>query len=65
MEVKDKIALIRVKIRAFLATAFTVTLCSAVFLITDFREFLLGALAGSMSTILVFYFKKSEENGGV
>ena len=65
MEIKDQIALMRVKIRAFIAIAFSATLCASVFLISDFREFLLGTLAGSLGTVLVFYFKKSEENGGM
>ena len=64
MEVKDQIALMRVKVRAALAVMLVMTLCCAVFLITEYQEFMLGNLNGAAMTALVFYYKKSEENGG-
>jgi len=63
-QIEDKIAILRVTVRAALAVMFTMTLCCAVFLIESFQEFLLGSLAGSVSTILVFYFKRADESTG-
>ena len=57
MTTQDKIEMARTKVRAALALMLSATLCSAVFMIPEFQELLIGGLIGSASTALIFYFE--------
>lgn len=62
MKKQDKLQeLIRTVVRA---TAFLIpllTLCGAVFVLTDVREILVGAIIGASTSASIFYFEKPKD----
>lgn len=64
MEVKERIEWARTLTRTAVTLMLVGTLCSAVFIISESQELLIGGLIGSAATALIFYFKKSEDGDG-
>ena len=60
METNEKIVMNQSKTRSGIAIMLVMTLCIAPFALPDFQELIIGGLIGSVSSALVFYFKKEE-----
>lgn len=54
--------LIRVITRSAAFLIPLITLCTALFLLADVRDTIVGAVMGASATAAIFYYKKSEED---